>query len=121
MNAHTRQVLRILWLLALLGALGAWAYYTYRAGCIADLKGGSWGEPRLAVETELLGVLFGLAACTLVGAYLAYSPQSSVRRRAVQFIIGMLSSVLVLLGVGYFVETQGTQACTPARSVSVLR
>ena len=121
MNAHTRQVLRILWLSAFLGALGAWAYYTYHAGCIAALQGGTRGEPRLTVETELLGVLFGLVACALLGAFLAFSPQSSVRRRAVQFTVGMLSSVLVLLGVGYFIETQGTQACAPTRSGSILR
>ena len=120
MNTRTRQVLRTLWLLAFLGTLAAWAYCTYRAGCIADLKGRTWGEPRLAVETELLGVLFGLVACALLGSFLAYSPQSSVRRRAVQFTVGMLSGVLVLLGVGYFIETQGTQACAPIRSASIL-
>jgi hypothetical protein len=120
MNISTRQALRFLWPLAFLGTVGAWAYYTYSAGCLADLKGGSWGNPQLALEAQLLGVSFGIAACALLGAFLSYSPESSTRRRAVQFIVGMLSGVLVMLGVGYFIEDRATQACAPIRSGSVL-
>ncbi len=118
MNAHTRQILRAVLFLAFMATADAWAYYMYRAGCMADLKGGTWGNHQLALETEMLAVAIGLAACALLGALLASATGYDAKRRTVWFLGGVLTGVVVIFAAGFYIETEGIRVCAPTHHKS---
>jgi hypothetical protein len=113
MTPHALRFARVAAVLLSCAGAVAWAYYMYRAGCTADLKGGSWGDHQLALELEFLAVAYGLAASLLLALFAAMSTASGATRRAVTFLgVGLLSLALIL-GAGFFVETEGIKACAP--------
>jgi hypothetical protein len=114
MTTHALRFARIATLLLSCAGAVAWAFYMYRAGCTADLKGGSWGDHQLALETEMIAFAYGLAACLMLGLFAALSTASGIGRRTVSFLsVGLLGLVL-MLGGGFFVETEGIRACAPS-------
>ena len=114
MTTHALRFARIATLLLSCAAALAWAFYMYRAGCTADLKGGSWGDHQLALEIEMLAFAYGLAACVLLGLFAALSTASGTGRRSVVFLATGFLGFTLILGGGFFIETTGVQACSPS-------
>ena len=96
--------------LACLAAFVAALSLSYKAGCAADLKGGTWGDPFRALQFENWSV-----ACLFFG-WLAGLPAAGMQRTKARKQIGI--AVLVLLAPtlwigGFWLEVIGNTACMP--------
>ena len=83
----------------------------FKAGCAGDLKGGSSGDPLLALHLEglaLLPFLLGLAASTFVAWSVAGSGWA---RRSTLALTWFLFGGALLWLLGLRVQEWGTQAC----------
>ena len=107
------KIARLIALCLFVAASAAWAYQLHLAGCTADLKGESWGNPDLALEIEAQGFLFGLLASGMMGAALALSVEPiAPSSRTLRFIAGAGVCFVILLVAGFYIEEQSTASCS---------
>jgi hypothetical protein len=93
-----------------LAGFAAALFLSYRAGCAADLKGGTWGDPIRALELENWSV-----TCAFLG-WLAGLPGAVMQRIKVRQRIGI--AVLLMLAptlwiASFWLEGIGSTACIP--------
>ena len=82
------------------------------AGCAADLKGGTWGDPVRALELESLSLLPGLAALALaVTAPFIYLRKTIAFRASLAVVAFVAVGASLLLG-GIEVEFSASHECS---------
>ena len=120
MTDSTLRLARVAAVCLFVAAAAVWAYQVLAAACTADLKGGAWGNPTLALELETQAVLLGLAASGMLGvAFALFATPGSVATRAFRFLAGAIVCFGVLLVAGFFLEIQSTTSCgAPVQSRS---
>ncbi len=72
-----------------LAAVAGWHHKLHASICAADLKGGTWGNPAMALHLEAQAVAFGLCAAAFFGIAFALSHTSTpVSARLFRFLAG---------------------------------
>lgn len=81
------------------------------SGCIADLKGGTWGKPQEALRIESLGLPLDLLAVLFTCLALALRPGRMTEAKvAVMFAFALLTA-FAFWAIGIQVPIWGTQLC----------
>jgi len=83
----------------------------YQAGCAGDLKGGSLGDPNLALRIEGKGVVLGwlsvLLLSIIIGTLPRLQPGLRIAGVAVAVVIGFIT--ITITGIQF--EVWGVQSC----------
>lgn len=98
--------------LAFLGCCVAYYALSYAAGCVADIKGGAWGDPGRAQELEYLSLLPGLGALVLATAAPLNYLRKSVAVRATVAVLSFVAVGSALLVGGIGAEFNATHTCS---------
>jgi hypothetical protein len=79
-----------------LAAFAGWHHKLHASICAADLKGGTWGDPAMALNLEAQAIVFSLGAAALFGVAFALSKAPTpVSVRLFRF----LAAAVLLFGV----------------------
>ena len=114
MKASQQTCIHIALALIAVLALVAWAYFLYRSGCIADLKGGTWGDPNSALDFEARGIAFGVLACTAVALIVGTYRRVSLVERIGWIFVSWVFGFFFLVVVGISIEFHGITSCKPS-------
>ena len=112
MTESALKLARVAAMCLFVAATAAWAHQIHLAGCTADLKSGTWGNPALALEIESRAVLFGLLASGMLGIALALTATpGAIANRTFRFFAGAVVCFGILLVAGIYIEAQSTASC----------
>lgn len=112
MTPSPRTLVRALLFVLSFSAIGMWAYKLHLAGCMADLKGGTWGDAVLALKFESQAFALGLAGSGLFGlASIGSAEPDSLSSRVFVFLASGGLCLVALLAIGFILGMQGSTPC----------
>lgn len=107
MKHSWRKIARLLALGLFALATAAWAYMSHASSCAGDIKGGTWGDPVLALAMESQAFAFGIVASCMLGAVLALSPKPrSAISRSLSFLAATVLCFIAIVVSGFFIDGQ---------------
>lgn len=109
-HAKPRLWQRALVIAAIVCAIGSVAM-AFWSGCIADLKGGSWGNPHEALRIESLGLPLDLLAVLFTCLALALRPGKMTEAKVAIMFTSALLAVFAFWAISIQVQIWGTQLC----------
>jgi hypothetical protein len=99
-----------LWAGSLLSFLTAY-YFLSRAGCVADLKGASWGDFNAGLAAESQGLSSALVGLLFAVIGVAVAKQVGIVMRAVRAICALVVGMFFVMLFPIFIEISAAQSC----------
>ncbi|MFI5346714.1 MAG: hypothetical protein ACHQ51_10105 [Elusimicrobiota bacterium] len=91
-----------------LGCLAVSMYFLFKAGSVGDMKGGTWGDPALALVIEARGMLLLVVGAIMIGITWLFHSVAPLKRRIPLSLAVAFFSVLISWCLGFYLEEQGT-------------
>lgn len=107
-----RRLTLLIGALVFLGSCAAYYSLSSAAGCAADLKGGTWGDPARALELESMALVPGLAALTLVVTAPFVYLRNAIAVRALLAVVVFSVVAAALFFAGIEAEFNASHECS---------
>jgi len=88
-------------------------YFLSRVGCVADLKGGSWGDFNAGLDVESQGIFSAFLGLLLAVVGVAVAEEVGIVMRLARAICALFVGMILVMLMPVFVESSAAQSCMP--------